>query len=466
MSPVVFGIVTVVVFAVGAWLGWLIRQRTLPPDTSGVALGEAKARAVDAEGKLQESQKKVAALTATNTATEQRASDFKGERDAAREAADKSRQDLADYRAASEADKAKVAAEKESLQQQVKALTEAEQRLTMQFEAVGGKVLKQTADAMSAQGLEKINLVLKPLEKSLDELRNNLTAAGTTQAALSERVDKLATSHLELTKSLIGDSKAQGDWGEQTLIQILDTSGLVRGKTYEVQARFKNEDGKDEIPDIVVHMPEKRDIIIDSKVSLTAYHAYLNAVDPVEKRRYLSEHAASVKGHIRDLAKTKYDHIPGLNPLRGIFLWMYSEGAVHEAVAADKSIIDDAIGLRIYPVGPTNLIAMLTMVDELWRMEQQTASVKKIFDRAELFHHRLTLFTQSLDKVKMGLDTAQQAYQEGRSRFLDGKGSVKWQLTELHNQGVKAKVIPEGEWADTEPDDNAGAPPTLPAPKT
>lgn len=461
MDALWFGIVTVIVFSVGAITGWKLHARTSVTGEQAETIAEQRQRAADSEARAREAETQVASLAATNIAQEKRIAELLEEREALTHDLANTNRGLSDLRAIHEADKARFQAEKDSLNEQMTALTEAEKRLTTVFEGLAGKVLDAKTETLTKQSTAQITLALDPLQKSLVELRTNLTTSSTTQDHLRQQLERLTLSTAGLTKSLIGDSKAQGDWGEQTLTRVLEASGLVRGKTYEMQGRFKDDEGSTKIPDIVVHMPEKRDIIIDSKVSLTAYHSYLNTDNPADKKQYLTAHVASVRSHIKSLAGQKYDHIPNLNPLHGTFMWMYSEGAVHEAMSADQSLIDDCLKLRIYPVGPTNLMTALTMVEQLWRMEQQNTSVQKIYRRAQAFYDKLRLFTESLDAIQKGLDTAQEAYRSARIQFHDGKGNVKFQLTELLRLGVKPKALASGDWA-ADDEEGSDTPPALP----
>ena len=274
--------------------------------------------------------------------------------------------------------------------------------------------------------------------------------------SLVEANQRISQDAVNLTNALVGtnNNKFQGDWGETILEQILENSGLVKGQQWEVQATLRDELGcalqNDEsdsrmIPDVIVHFPGKRDIIIDSKVSLKAYMAYLRAEDETTRTFYLKEHVASVRNHIDCLAGKRYDKY-NVNSLDYVMLFIPNEPSYFVAMEADNKLWNYAYKKGIVLISPSNLITTLFVVNSLWTRERQQRDVQKIVDTANAIYDKFVNFIDNFTKIDGALKKASEAYTDALKQLTTGKGNITKRLNDLKEQGLltTTKQIPQG----------------------
>lgn len=253
---------------------------------------------------------------------------------------------------------------------------------------------------------------------------------------LNQQMNKEAKN---LTRALKGDNKAQGNWGEMILEKVLEQSGLRKGKEYEIQKAFRDTENSLLKPDVIVHLPEGKDIIIDSKVSLIAYNEYINNEDPKEQQKALTAHAASVGNHINSLASKDYASLKGLRSLDFILMFMPIDAAFMAAFQADEKLFSTAFGKKIVVVTPTTLLATLRTIENIWRYERQNENSRQIADRAGAIYDKLRGFLEDFEKIGKQLHTTHSTYEAAMDKLTRGRGNLIRQAESFIDLGVKVK---------------------------
>ena len=316
--------------------------------------------------------------------------------------------------------------------------------------------LKQQANQLSSQNQDQLGHLLNPLKQQLGDFRKKVDdvydkdardRAGLTQQinSLLELNNKLSSDAINLTKALKGDNKAQGNWGEMVLEQVLEQSGLRKGHEYHSQVNLTQTDGKRLQPDVVVHMPENKDVVIDSKVTLVAYERYQSAEDDAERSVALAEHLASVKAHIKGLSGKSYESAEGVSSLDYVLLFIPIESAYMLALQADADLFVSAMKSNIMLVSPATLLMVLRTIHNIWRYEHQSQNAKEISRQAEEMHKKLVDFVTSMDSVGSHLVRAQDAYDTAHKRLSSGRGNLINRAQKIVNLGgiQPKKALPD-----------------------
>lgn len=341
------------------------------------------------------------------------------------------------------------------------------EQMRVEFKAMAADVLEKNSEIFNKQSQQRLEEMLRPFDTDLKQFREKVEGyygeESKQRFSLQESIKSLVEANqrisqdaVNLTNALVGtnNNKFQGDWGETILEQILENSGLVKGQQWEVQATMRDELGcalqNDEsdsrmIPDVVVHFPGKRDIIIDSKVSLKAYMAYLSAEDETTRTYYLKEHVASVRNHIDGLAGKRYDKY-NVNSLDYVMLFIPNEPSYFVAMEADNKLWNYAYKKGIVLISPSNLITTLFVVNSLWTRERQQRDVQKIVDTANAIYDKFVNFIDNFTKIDGALKKASEAYTDALKQLTTGKGNITKRLSDLKEQGLltTTKQIPEG----------------------
>jgi DNA recombination protein RmuC len=249
----------------------------------------------------------------------------------------------------------------------------------------------------------------------------------------------MATDAINLTRALKGDNKQQGNWGELILERILQESGLRQGHEYHTQSQHHNEHGKAFRPDVIVHLPDNKDIIVDSKVSLTAYERYFNSDCDTERQLALNEHINSIKQHIKDLGSKDYHQLKGLRSLDYVLLFIPIEPAFLLAIEHQPDLITTAMNNNIMLVSPTNLLVALRTIHNLWRYDQQNKNSQLIAHKAAKLYDKLRLFSEDLLGVGHSLNKASQSYELAVKKLSSGKGNLISQVESFRELGVDVK---------------------------
>ncbi|MVG16441.1 DNA recombination protein RmuC [Aeromonas jandaei] len=342
-----------------------------------------------------------------------------------------------------------AAAEKLQLQQ------EAEQRLSQQFENLANRIFEQNTGNFRELNQNSLDLLLTPLKEQLEGFRRQVGETHAQETAqrhslkfelerLAELNARMTEEAAALTRALKGDSKQQGNWGEVVLARILSECGLREGHEYHTQVNIEVEKGKRYQPDVIVHLPQEKDIIIDAKVSLTAYERWYNAEDELEKAVALKEHVASVRNHIRELGRKDYQQLPGVRTLDYVLMFVAVEPAFLTAMEADPSLVRYGLDNNILLVSPTNLMVALRTIENLWRYERQNQNARQIAERAGRLYEKLRLFVEEMQQMGGSLHKAQESYDKAMGRLVNGRGNLIAQVERFRELGVEVtKSLPE-----------------------
>jgi len=249
---------------------------------------------------------------------------------------------------------------------------------------------------------------------------------------------------------LKGDNKAQGNWGEMILETLLENSGLVKGREYEVQVSLKSAEGGKFQPDVIVHLPESRDIIIDSKVSLKAWDAYCSADDVDEKAGFLNQHVQSVRSHVKGLSGKDYQNLAGISTLDYVFLFMPIDAAYSVAIQNDPGLSQYAFEKNIVFVSPTMLLTTLKLAQNLWRLDQQNRNAVEIADKAGALYDKFVNFVGDLEDVGARIDSSKKSYENAHKKLRSGTGNLIRRVEDLKTLGAKTSKKLEREALDKE----------------
>ena len=345
---------------------------------------------------------------------------------------------------------------KERLDEQKQELAEMQEQLKVQFENLANKILDEKAEKFSKQNKESLDQILKPLGENLESFKKKVEETyneeNRQRATLKEQIrqmaelnQKMSDDAKNLTKALKGDSKAQGNWGEVILERILERSGLTKGREYEVQQSATTEEGKRLQPDVVVHLPDEKFLIIDSKVSLTAYERFSSADDETEAESSLKMHVTSIRAHVKGLSAKNYQQIHGDRSPDFVLLFVPIESAFGVALQSDPNLYYEAFDRNIVIVSPSTLLATLATIDSVWKQEYQNKNALEIAQRGGALYDKFVLFVESLDEVGKRIEQTQKSYEDAKSRLSGGAGNVLRQVEMLKELGAKAtKKLPDG----------------------
>ena len=327
--------------------------------------------------------------------------------------------------------------------------------LQAQFQDLANRIFDEKHSQFSRSSRESIDTSLRPLREQVDAFRKRIEEVHSTDLAdrnrlkgqieeLQKQARQIGTDAVNLARALKGDSKMQGNWGEVVLERLLEQSGLRRGVEYELQVSMTAADGSRSIPDVVLRLPEGRSMIIDSKVSLSAYQDYVNEIDEDRRPDHLRRHIASLRAHFSGLSRKSYQDIEGLDTLDFVFMFIPVEPAWLLALKEDPSLFDDAFDKQVTLVSHTTLLPMLKTVQSLWRVRKQQDNVLEIARSAGSLHDKFVLMLESLDDLGRQLDRTQDAYQTTRARLGEGRGNLVNQVARLTELGAKAsKQMPD-----------------------
>lgn len=357
---------------------------------------------------------------------------------------------------------AKLKAQEERLNHQKKEISEIQKRFNEQFEVLANKILEEKTKKFTEVNKEKLDQILHPLSKNLKEfeeiVRNTYEKEGKERHSLSEEVKKLmklnqdiSQETKDLTEALKGSSKQQGDWGETVLENILEQSGLSKGREYFIQetlrddagATLKNEEGKVMRPDVIVQYPDKRKVIIDSKVSLTAYVEFTSADNEEIQNRALKKHLVSITKHIDELSAKSYADYG--SDLDFVMMFIPIEGAYIAAMQGNPNLWNEAYKKNVLLISPTNLIAALRLIVDMWERDKQSKNAEKIAIRGGKLYEKFMGFLQSMDDVGSSIRKSQASYDKALSQLSQGRGNLLNQAQDLEKLGIKynkAKNIP------------------------
>ncbi len=336
------------------------------------------------------------------------------------------------------------------LQEQKQELTEIREKFNVEFRNLANEILEEKSKKFTEQNKTNLDLILKPLNERIKEFEKKVEETYDKEAqqrfSLKEEVKRLAELNQQiskeanlLTQALKGDSKTQGNWGEVILENILEQTGLRKGHEYTVQDSFAIDANRRSQSDVIVHYPGERSIIIDSKVTLTAYENYVSAEDEKVKETALKAHLLSVKNHINDLASKNYQDIDEIKTLDFIILFMPVEPAYLLAIKNEPQLWSYAYEKRILLISPTNLIAVLKMIESLWKQEYQNKNVMEIARQGGSLYDDFVRLSENLIKLGKKMDEASGHYKDTMKKISEGRGNLIGRVEKLKTLGVKVK---------------------------
>lgn len=335
-----------------------------------------------------------------------------------------------------------------------------------QFENLANKILDEKSAKFTEQNREKLDQLLKPLGEKIEQFKKQVADTYEKETrdrvSLKEQISKMSELNHKmteeaknLTKALKGDSKKQGNWGEVILQRILEKSGLRKGHEYEMQQSGTSDDGRRLQPDVVVNLPDQKKLIIDSKVSLTAYERFSSAEEDADRERALKEHVTSVKAHVKTLQSKDYQKLYDSSP-DFVLLFIPVEPAFAAALQADSELYYDAFERNIVIVSPSTLLATLATIDNIWKQEYQNKNAMEIARRGGALYDKFALFVESMEDVGKRIDQTQKSYDQAMNRLSTGSGNVMRQVEMLKELGVSvSKQLPD-QLLDDEPGNGKG----------
>jgi len=345
-------------------------------------------------------------------------------------------------------------AERQAAQEKLALLTEAREALTHQFKSLANDILEEKGRRFAEQNQQSLGQLLDPLRTRLADFQGRVEqfydAEGKQRSALAQQVHQLmglnqalSEDAKNLTQALKGSTKAQGNWGELILERVLETAGLRRGFEYDVQESHQRDDGSRAQPDVVIHLPENRHLVVDAKVSLLAYEEWATGDDDTQRAAAQRRHLDSVRQHIKGLAERNYQQLYGLQSLDFVLMFVPIEPAFMLAVSGDGQLYGDAWARNVLLVSPSTLLFVVRTVAHLWRQEAQTRNAQEIAKRgAELYDH-LVGFVTELEKVGKNLAQASDAYHSAFNKLSRNRGNVIRRAEMLKDLGIQpSKALP------------------------
>ena len=337
----------------------------------------------------------------------------------------------------------------EKLQNGQKELEKLQEKFKLEFQNIANAIFKQNTREFNEVSHKNMSELLNPLKEKITTFEKKVE--DTYQKGLKDQTDlkaelkrlhdlnmKLGEEAGNLTRALRSDSKKQGNWGEVVLERILERSGLIKDEEYYLQKTTTGEDGKMYRPDVLIKLPEEKHLIIDSKVSLTAFQKYISADEETQRQLALKQHLVSIKNHVKELSEKNYDMLQGLNTPDFVLLFMPVEPAFGVAVQADPDLFNFAWEKRIVIVSPTTLLATLRTVASIWRHERQTRNALEIAKQGGKLYDKFEGFLKDLEKVGDNLNKAQTSYTEAHKKLVSGRGNLLGQVEKLKIMGAKA----------------------------
>lgn len=344
--------------------------------------------------------------------------------------------------------------ERRSMEEKLGLLRNAEVQLIAQFENLAGRILEEKTQKFTEQNKTQLDGLLAPFRDQLGDFRKKVDDMHIDEVkdraslrqeihSLRQQTQQINQEAINLTRALKGDKKVQGAWGEMILERVLEQSGLRKGIEYETQGGFRDADKRLFKPDVIIHLPEGKDIVIDSKVSLVAYERYAALDDGAEREVALGEHVQAVRNHVRSLGQKDYANLNGLRSLDFILMFMPIEAAFLLAFQHDEKLFNDAFANQIVIVTPTTLLATLRTIENIWRYERQNENAKAIAEKASTVYDKLRGFLEDLEKLGNQLGAVHKTYDDAMNKLTRGRGNLIRQAESFVELGVKvSKRLP------------------------
>jgi DNA recombination protein RmuC len=327
--------------------------------------------------------------------------------------------------------------------------------MKLEFENLAQKIFEEKGKTFTEQNKANLDLILNPFKQQITDFKAKVEEVyvneGKERFNLTDQIKKMHEAYESLSKeannlvhALKADTKTQGDWGELNLRRILDYTGLKEGLHYFSQPNYQNEDGENLRPDIVVNLPDNRQIIVDSKVSLVGYERYFNAETDAEKVQGKTDHLRSIRQHITELSEKKYEDLKGINTLDFVLMFIPVEAAYFVAINEDPELYKQASAKKVLLVCPSTLLITLQLVGSLWRIDSQNKNVIKIADQGAKLYDKFCGFVEDLSNIKDSMDKVGSHYEKAWNKLTAGNGNLINQAQKLIDLGIKTKKkLPE-----------------------
>jgi DNA recombination protein RmuC len=326
----------------------------------------------------------------------------------------------------------------------------AEEEMKLQFSKLANDIFEQRSKVHAEQNRLQLDTILKPFKEQVNafgkKIEDNYITETKERHLLKDQIvqlrslnERLSDDANNLTKALKGENKTQGNWGELILERILESSGLREGHEYETQGSYKDEQGKMYRPDVLIHLPDEKDIVIDSKVSLVAYDHYIKAEDENEKLNALKQHVASIRAHIKGLSDKKYENLIGVKSLDFVLLFMPIEGAYMLALDNDANFFQEAIKENIMVVGPSTLLVTLRTIEYIWRNERQEQNAQEIAQKGADLYDKFVGFVEDMEKIGGQINRTQESYESAMNKLSTGRGNLIKRTEDMKKLGIKTK---------------------------
>lgn len=346
---------------------------------------------------------------------------------------------------------------KEKLDLQKKEIENLQEKFTKEFENLANKILEEKSTKFAEQNSKNLKEILKPLQNNIDKFEKRVEDTHKESidrhAALRQQIiglkelnNQMSKEAINLTKALKGDSKTQGNWGELVLERVLEKSGLEKGREYELEKSF-NVDGESHQrlrPDVIIHLPDNKKMVIDSKVSLTAYEQFVNTEVELEKEQFLKEHISSLNRHVSQLSEKKYEDLYQIESPDFVLLFIPIEPAFALAINKDNQLYNKAFEKNIVIVTPATLLATLRTIDTMWNNEKQQRNAIEIARQAGALYDKFEGLVTDLTKVGKKMDEAKSEYKGAMNKLVEGRGNLVTSVEKIKKLGAKAKKsLPE-----------------------
>jgi len=346
--------------------------------------------------------------------------------------------------------KEKLSSQQSNFESQLKLVQEAKVTLGQEFENLANRIFDDKQTKFSEHSKQALETSLSPLRRDLGDFRKQVSSAYDKENAdrnrlagqiseLQKQTMKVSSDAASLANALKGDNKQQGNWGEFVLEKLLEDSGLSKGREYETQVALKDEEGKRRNPDVIIHLPEGRDIIIDAKVSLIDYERYFHAEEGESRNQSLNQHLNSLRTHIKGLSVKNYEKLENVNSLDFVLIFIPVESAFMLALDNDPDIMREAYDRGIILVSPSTLMVTLRTIKNLWRYADQNINAQQIAEKAGGLYDLFVLHVEALEDIGKHLDKSKDAYDTAFKRLSTGRGNLVKRSEELKTLGAKTK---------------------------
>ncbi|RXJ72608.1 DNA recombination protein RmuC [Veronia nyctiphanis] len=375
---------------------------------------------------------------------------IKGEKQQLSEQLDSLREDKVALEVALREQQTRTEEQLDAADAKIRLLEGAEERLRVQFESLANQVFDNKTRTVDEQNRQSLEALLGPLKSQLEGFRKQVGDSFGEQAKerhtlvheirnLQKLNEDMTREAVNLTQALKGDNKQQGNWGEVILTRVLEESGLREGYEYQTQVSLENEQGKRYQPDVIVRLPQEKDVVIDAKMALVAYERYFHAEQSAEQDLALRDHVAAIRAHIRGLGRKDYHQLHGITSLDYVLMFIPVEPAFQIAIEAEPALIREALDNNIMLVSPTTLLVALRTINNLWRYEHQNRNAKDIADKAAKLYDKVRLFVDDMENVGSAIDKASDAYQGAMNKLASGRGNILRQAESFKALGVEVK---------------------------